>query len=63
MLDAYLAAGLEQAGDTVLPRVELRTRLRALRGGRTAGDAAGSLRLVAHPAAGAPLGSGRQPAT
>ena len=28
MLDAYLAAGLEQACDTVLPRVELRQRLR-----------------------------------
>jgi len=56
MLDGYLAAGLEQACDTVLPRVELRKRLRPFVEDELPAIAAGSLRLVAHPAAGAPLG-------
>lgn len=56
MLDAYLAAGLEQACDTVLPRVELRTRFRPFVEDELPAMTAGSLRLVAHPAAGAPLG-------
>lgn len=55
VLDAYLAAGLEQAGDTVLPRVELRRRFRPFVEDELPAIAAGSLRLVAHPAAGAAL--------
>jgi len=55
MLEGYLAAGLEQACDTVLPRVELRKRLRPFVEDELPAIAAGSQRLVAHPAAGAPL--------
>jgi RsmE family RNA methyltransferase len=55
MLDGYLAAGLEQACDTVLPRVELRTRFRPFVEDELPAIAAGSQCLVAHPAAGAPL--------
>jgi 16S rRNA (uracil1498-N3)-methyltransferase len=54
MLDRYLAAGLEQACDTVLPQVELRPRLRPFVEDELSAIAAGSRRLVAHPAAGAP---------
>ena len=55
MLGGYLAAGLEQACDTVLPRVELRARFRPFVEDELPAIAAGSLRLVAHPAASAPI--------
>lgn len=55
MLEGYLAAGLEQACDTVMPRVALRTRFRPFVEDELPAIAAGSLRLVAHPAGRAPL--------
>ncbi|MBP6382793.1 MAG: 16S rRNA (uracil(1498)-N(3))-methyltransferase [Pseudomonadales bacterium] len=61
MLDGYFAAGLEQACDTVLPRVALRPRFRPFVEDELPAIAAGSQCLVAHPAAGArlaPAGAG-----
>ena len=61
MLEGYLAAGLEQACDTVMPRVALRTRFRPFVEDELPAIAAGSQCLVAHPAAGArlaPAGAG-----
>ena len=64
MLDAYLAAGLEQACDTVLPRVELRTRFRPFVEDELPAIAAGTGCVIAHPAASAPLvAAGNAPVT
>ena len=60
-LHTYLVAGLEQAIDTVMPRVVLRPRLRPFAEDELPGIVADGEALVAHPAAGSALGpcSGR----
>jgi RsmE family RNA methyltransferase len=61
MLEGYLAAGLEQARDTVMPRVASRTRFRPFVEDELPAIAAGSQCLVAHPAGRArlaPAGAG-----
>jgi len=54
----YLWAGLEQAVDTVLPRVSLHPRLRPFVEDELPALAAGTRRLVAHPAASIPAQAG-----
>lgn len=59
-----LLLGLEQAGDTVLPEVLLRPRFRPFVEDELRAMSAGTLALVAHPAAEAPVPREvRQPAT
>jgi RsmE family RNA methyltransferase len=50
-LESYCAAGLEQAVDTMMPTVELRHRFKPFVEDELPSIAAGSTRLVAHPAA------------
>ncbi len=50
-LHEYLVEGLEQAKDTVLPSIEFRRRFRPFVEDELPAIAAGSLALVAHPAA------------
>jgi RsmE family RNA methyltransferase len=52
-LDELIDLGLEQARDTIVPRVEVRTRLRPFVEDELAAWSSGSLRLVPHPLAGA----------
>ncbi|MFM7784094.1 MAG: 16S rRNA (uracil(1498)-N(3))-methyltransferase [Gammaproteobacteria bacterium] len=53
---SYLIAGLEQAIDTVMPRVELRHRLRPFAEDELPSIVAGTRALVAHPGATSTLG-------
>lgn len=54
-LRAQAIAGLEQARDTILPSIELRRLFRPFVEEELPSIAAGTRKLVAHPAAGAPL--------
>ena len=62
-LQAYCAAGLEQAVDTVMPAVQLRPRLKPFVEDELPALAAGSTCVVAHPAADAPAVEVRGPVT
>lgn len=55
MLERYLVAGLEQACDTLLPDVALAPRFRPFVEDELPALAAGTRRVVAHPAAAAPM--------